>query len=489
MSRHIPPHRFADADAGTLTTRERAVIDSHVRECSRCADARTRVRDAREAMLAMAEDEPEDMRWDHIGAQIYWKTAADRRVHTGAGRRSWILAAAAVATAAAGAAGYALLRDQPAADDTRAVAPAPAPEPAPAPAPLPAAEPMLGVVTVASGDIALDGAPLEFDALIETGHTLATSAGARVTVQFDADSALTLGPDSTLSFAAFDTGSIRLDVTGTVAVRLERRAPEQQFAIVAGSREVVVRGTVFRVGHRADRLEVACTRGRVAVLEGDAVTEVAAGEHLSVFDALARAGVARPIAPEQLAALDESLRAPVLPTWSGARDALAASSRIDVQAIAGNAVEIDGIGIGIGFGGGAGGVAVRVAPGRHHVELGAEHGQWIEVGAGAVHPVVARVERKRPARSVRAPQLDAQLDKRVGRLAQCGRTLAAHGIARGSYVKLEVGVNADGSQGYLNIRDYNVPSEVAECVRDVVDEIDFPRGPAERIVKTISLAR
>ena len=39
----------------------------------------------------------------------------------------------------------------------------------------------------------------------------------------------------------------------------------QRFVVRAGEREVVVRGTAFRVGYRNSNLAVSCIRGKVAV--------------------------------------------------------------------------------------------------------------------------------------------------------------------------------------------------------------------------------
>jgi len=169
----------------------------------------------------------------------------------------------------------------------------------------------------------------------------------------------------------------------------------------------------------------------------------------------------------------------MLPAWEDARMALDNSARLDVEAPPAVAVDVDGIRVGQGA------LAVRLAPGRHHVERAGAKGMWVDVDAGsqalAALTKVPRVRRH----SARTPQLEAELRKRERQLRRCARTLSVHGIAGGSFVTLEIGVNRDGSQGYLNIVDSNVPAATARCVRSIVDGITLPRGPRETLRKTI----
>jgi hypothetical protein len=480
MSRHVRAHRWADAEAGRLSADQLARAEAHARDCDACARGRERVRAAREAMASIATDEPEDVRWDEIGAQIYWTTSSERRTR-GAGLRAWrpLALVGVTAAVAAGIVGYLALRGdeaEPVALEMPGVAPEPAPV-APEAVPLPA-ESVQGVVTVAQGEVTLDGKPLELDRAVGAGHILATGAHGRVFVQFDDDSVFALGANTTLELTAFDSRRVQLDVRGTIDVQLSHRSPEQRFAVGAGERDVVVRGTVFRVVHGGEALEVACTRGRVSVVQGDDSTDVRAGEQLSIIDALSRSAAAKPIPERELAQLTRALEMPVLPVWAGARDALDTTARLDIEAPVASAVVVDGIGVGWGS------LAMRVAPGRHHVEGAGNLGEWIEVGAGST-AVATLVRNKKHRKSIRGPQLERELRKRRRRLAQCAKSLAVHGIVEGSFVTLEIGVNKDGSQGLLNIVDSNVPAATARCVRDVVDGIELPRGPRETFRKTI----
>ncbi len=474
MARHVAPHVLADLEAGRLDDDARAVANAHVDVCDRCRDARERVRAAREAMADIRTDEPDGLRWDHIGARVYWVTSSEQRARARQhGRTRWLVAGAAAAAAVAITGSWWALRDYRSnqAARTAETVPAPAPEPAPSPT-VPAPAALHGVVTVVQGDVNVD-----FDDVVEVGRTIRTGAG-RVVVQFGADSAFAVGPDSTLAVRAFDDRDVALVVDGRVDVTLSRRAPDQRFAIVAGNREFAVRGTVFRVEYRDDRLDVACTRGQVVVVDGDREVAVSAGEHLRILDAWVER--AAPLPSERLAALEDGLRLPVLPVWTDADAARAASARLDVSAEPAQAVEVDGVEVG------AGSLSLRVPPGRHHVESQGKRGEWIELGAGDKRgAVVARAEPEpsRARRSVRSHQLDAALGKSTVRLFNCTRRLREQGT--GWYVKLEVGIDRDGTQSYLNILDHNVTPTIARCVRDVVDSIEFPRGPKERVVKKI----
>ncbi|RMH38050.1 MAG: hypothetical protein D6689_20195 [Deltaproteobacteria bacterium] len=486
MSRHVPPHRWADLDDGRLSARAAARADRHARECAACAAARERVRAARAELRAVAADEPPALRWDTIRAQVYWTLAQERRAGAPARRRLPMGAVAAGAVAVAAAAAIALRwpTREPPRPPARAHATAAPPAaggarlpPAPDAAPdQPPAPPVRGVVTLAEGDVTAGGAPLAFDELVGAGARLATGTG-RLVVQFDADSVIALGPRTVVDVVAFDAAQVRLRVAGQVDIEVSRRAPGQRFVVEAGVRRIEVRGTAFRVVHRAGRLRVACTHGRVAVVDGSAATEVPAGHVIDVLDDLAAAGAARPLADREVARLRRALDVPRIPHWRSAEAALVDTARVDVPDAA---ARVDGIAV-------APAAAVRVPPGRHQVAVG-RRARWLDVRAG--ERALARVEdAARERRSAaRAAQVDRALRRERARLARCARPLVSHGIAGGSFVTVELGINRDGSQGYLNVIDGNVPRSVAECVRDVVDAIAFPAGRPARVVQRISLA-
>jgi hypothetical protein len=48
-------------------------------------------------------------------------------------------------------------------------------------------------------------------------------------------------------------------------------------------------------------------------------------------------------------------------------------------------------------------------------------------------------------------------------------------------------VGRDGTVGYLNITDTDLPAEIAECVRAVVVNVRFPSGPIAVVAQRISL--
>ena len=79
MTRHVAPHRFADALAGRLNPAEVAAIQRHVESCPSCLSARERIEHAVDAFADIREAEAPNLHWDHIGARIYWVTSSERR--------------------------------------------------------------------------------------------------------------------------------------------------------------------------------------------------------------------------------------------------------------------------------------------------------------------------------------------------------------------------------------------------------------------------
>ena len=129
----------------------------------------------------------------------------------------------------------------------------------------------------------------------------------------------------------------------------------------------------------------------------------------------------------------------------------------------------------------------RLPPGRHLVEtrdgagrIGAS--QWVELdGTTPERPVVVAAPEPAltatgtaTARRQRLVELSRALDSR--QLRGCVRSLAKEGLADGTHVELEVGVQASGAIRFLNIVDTDLPARVAACVRDVVSETRLGAG-------------
>lgn len=474
--RHVPPHRIAAMLAGELDAKATESVRAHLAECPRCAAAARRVEQAREGLADIARSDEPKLASDLVWARIHWSTSSDRRARLrGAERRRgrFFAAAGGLAVAAACAVALVTLRSA----EPAPVALQPQPEAPLLPdVPLPVAEPLSGVVTMVHGEAWVDSKDVDFDALLGAGAIIETGAEGRVAVQFGPGSAFSVGPDSSLRVRSFDSKSVVLDIQGRVDVEVSRRSNDQMFAVIAGDRRVEVRGTAFRVDHRGGELDVACGHGHVVVWDGDNKVDLRAGQTLSVLDAIAdRRPVTVPA--DQRAALERSLTLPKVPGWSEGPDVLRRTGRLAVDAPAARAVAVDGRRVG------AGSLVLRVLPGRHRVDA-AGLGEWVEVDAGRERKAVARgaVAGSRE----RERQLETALGGRQVMLRRCVARLDREGLLAGTSIELEIGVNRDGTQSFLNIVDTNLPTDAAHCLRDVVDAIQFPRGPRASLRETIA---
>jgi ferric-dicitrate binding protein FerR (iron transport regulator) len=500
--RHVAPHRWADAATGKVTIEERARMTAHAASCARCAGERERVMGAREAFADLAKVQAPELRWEQLGARVYWAASQERRARTGERsavrpRRRWWLAAPALAVVAGAAAGVAWYLDEPeitrspdgsrSAEATVEVAPAMPDEIIPVEvvelAPRIQPVPMMGLVTLAQGEARLAGASGAgvFAQPVVAGLHLDTGDG-RIAVQVDTGTAFAIGPDSRLEIARLDAAAIELHVDGEVSVEVSHRRDGQRFVVVAGDRTVEVRGTAFEVVHEGGRVEVRCRHGLVAVRDSDdaagAAVEVAAGKRWA-------ADAGEPLTshvPARLTAEDITgavSRAPVmLPAWSDAPSLLRTTGPLAIAAPARRTVRIDGVEVGRGD------LSVRVMSGRHLVEAERSPGryapgQWIATrddGAPAEVTITTEPAGAGAVKTRRA-QLDDRLDR--ARAASCVRSLAKQGLAEGTYVFLELGVDETGAVSFLNVGSTDLPDSMAGCVRDLVAQtVRFPAGPA-----------
>lgn len=514
MSRHVAPHRLADAAAGKTGEREAARIRLHVEGCPRCSDKAERLARARGAMNEIAGTPAPELGWDRIGVRLYWENssarhAALRRPERSPWPRRIALAVTGSALLAMGAyAAFTLAGEQPGPGRPAA---APAVMAASAPAELPVA--MRGVVTFASGATSVDGVPLDsqalFDRPIGAGTRLGSAPTGRLVVQFGHQSGFALGPGSSAYLRRFDDEAVEIEIVdGSLEVEVSKRRPGQSFTVVAGRHRVSVRGTAFRVDHRNGELAVACAHGRVVVTDGAREVALDAGQQIHLLrEVMLERAARRQIDPERLAELEASLSGPLLPAWTEPRALFDTSSTIDVSASPGQEVRLDGIDVGEGA------FVLRVMSGRHKLEVADERGDfgagaWIQAEPGERRSARARLdgavrvgaaERSEPtasadpvggprasaedtrtARRARREQLAAALDG-SGPALQCMEPLEKRDLVAGSFVVFDVGINADGSQGHLNIAESNVPAEIERCLRRVVDAVELPPGPSATV--------
>ncbi len=516
MSRHVEPHRMADAAAGRAGEREAARIKQHLDGCPRCSGQAERLARARGAMNEIAGTPAPELGWDRIGVRLYWENSSAR--HAALRRQDpapWprrialgVTGAALLAMSAYVAVTLAGEEAAPRASAAAATTPAAAPAGGGPSETLPAA--MRGVVTFASGASAVDGATIDtaalFDRPIGAGTRLDSAPDGRLVVQFGHESGFALGPGSSAYLRRFDDEGVEIEILdGSLDVEVSKRRPGQSFAVVAGRHRVSVRGTAFRVDHRNGELAVACAHGRVVVTDGASEVALDAGQQIHLLREVILARAARrQIDPERLAELEATLNGPLLPAWTEPRALFDTSSMIDVSASPGQEVRLDGVDVGEGA------FVLRVMSGRHKLEVADQRGDfgagaWIEAGPGERRSARARgdgavrvgaVERgdssaspaesgeqgprasndaTRAARRTRREQLGAALDG-SGPARQCMEPLEKRDLVAGSFVVFDVGINADGSQGHLNIAESNVPAEVERCLRRVVDAVELPPG-------------
>lgn len=506
--RHVRPHEWADAERGQVSERRMMRMAAHAAACERCAAERARVLGALGAFDDIRATEAPALRWEHIGARIYWATSSERRARearaSGRGRgarRRWPLVAAPLALAAAFALFWLAYGGRPAPASERASRSLAEPgstvagntaeqiESAPArgsdslaaaalPRPLP--RPLIGLITYLEGSVTRGGQVLQMHEDIVQGDRIAVTEGA-LAIQFGKAESLTLLAGSTLELAAFDERTVELVLDGEVVIDLSHRRPEQRFVVRAGSHRVVVRGTVFSVARRAGAVRVVCARGEVEVSD-------ASGRPISVATGQSLAWRGRTLERSDASDLELSeltRRVFRVPTWGEVRALRETTATLEVMAASGQAVQVDGQWAGTGS------FALRVMPGRHLVSSANGAGAWRDVEAG--QRLQARVMPPEPAQDAqgagrsRAPRQEAHRRRRAelsdalghgARFHGCVSALRKQDLLDGAFIELDLGVLADGTINHLNIMATNLQPASAQCIRDVVDRIDFPPGPA-----------
>ena len=485
MSKHVAPHRWADAMAGEVAPAERAEMEAHAATCKRCDRARVRVQRVSDTFPVLRQAPPPELGWDGVRARIHWtisKAKRDTESHPKVARRPWLPILIAGTAIASGVGVYALTRPSAPARVATHATPTHAPEVAAKPAALTA------LVSRIAGDVMIDGvrAPagdVAFAKPLGAGTVLATGDG-RVDVQFGEASAFALGPRSTLELRSFDADTIALVVDGTVDLEVAPRTKRERFLVIAGDRTIEVRGTRFAVKHDADGTLVSCQHGLVAVTDASGKTsELDVGTARKAFVPAHHAVTeshAVPLTADELATLVTATPWST-PGWNP--DLAAHTAPLAITTAAPHrAVRVDGIELG------AAPFAMRVAPGRHTVESADAAGRfrragWVDVAVGAheahfeAPPIEEAPLPASPAAAIsaRKHQLATGLDR--ARLQQCTRRLAKSGLTD-TFVQIEITVDAAGAVDVLNIIDTDLPADTASCVHDALAETRFPAGAA-----------
>jgi ferric-dicitrate binding protein FerR (iron transport regulator) len=339
--------------------------------------------------------------------------------------------------------------------------------------------PLAGLVNRATGDVMIDGIRPDdvFTRRLVAGTVIATGDG-RVDVQFGEASAFALSPRSMLELRRFDADAIELVVEGTVDIEVAPRTTHQTFIVRAGERVVEVRGTQFRVQHDKTATTVACRHGLVAVRDAKGHVEVGAARRVRL--AADHAVAAERMGPLSVDEVNDLAQATpmTLPMWN-LETLLQGSAPLEIATVGRRDVRVDGVELGLAP------MRVRVLPGRHTVETADHAGRfrragWVDVTVPIAGSKPARLEvpaepPPTPTISVRRKQLTTRVDK--ARLAHCVRSIAKSGLT-GTYVQVEISVDAGGAVGFLNVIDTDLPSATASCVRDVLADVRFGNGDA-----------
>jgi hypothetical protein len=485
VSEHVAPHRWADLWAGRVDAAERATMERHAARCRACAKVRQRVTRASDSFSVIRAQSAPEASWDAIRAKVHWSVSTERQAALRRRRPAygWLTAATAAGIAVGLVTGVVTRNDPLSPPRAPVVAPlataAAALEAQPRPALL------TGLVSRTAGDVMVDGVrPANLFGQRLSEHSALATADGRVDVQFGADSAFALGPMSTVQLRRFDARSVELAVDGTLDVVVAPRSDGQRFIVVAGDQLVEVRGTQFRVVHdAAGTTIVACHRGRVSVSDRSGQLEVAAAQRLVVAAGHTVSEV-RPAAmsADELAALAPAPLA--LPVWGTA--AVDSSVPLEIASTGGRrGVRVDGIELG------AAPLRVRVMPGRHSVEAADSAGRfrragWVDVAA-AGRPARFEVPAELPATgggTERRHQFHTGIDQ--SRLRGCTRSIAKAGLT-GTYVQIEISVDAQGALGFLNVLDTDLPSATASCVREALVDVRFRPGAAASWQERIDL--
>jgi hypothetical protein len=272
---------------------------------------------------------------------------------------------------------------------------------------------------------------------------------------------------------------VELRVEGAIGLEVTHRAPGQTFTVVSGGRRVEVRGTLFRVASGQGGLEVAVTRGRVAVIDGVEHIEVPAGSSLALPLAAGLAGYRpRLMTDPETVAMAERLRVSMIKAFPDAAQARRESSLLKVTAPPRVAVQVDGVPVGEGA------LLLRLSPGRHLVAAGGVE-RWVELELGAVVEQPVLGTRKV---SERAAQVNAEAESYRSYFETCANRARSVDPAFKAEMTVEIDINADGSIGAVQAVKGIADHDTEDCVVTVIrDHFSFPAGASDTIRKKIRL--
>lgn len=431
---------------------ERALLESHLAGCWECATKVRRAKAARADIELLAHAPGPELAWRSVEAQIFWKIAPHPVAHRW---RLWFAAtASAVSLLAVGFLAARWTTAKPSVQSGVAIQS----HASPASKPVEPAQPAnVGIPLIVQGRVAFvrngQSEPLTLSTQLRAADRVVASQHSRALIQTAADTVFAVEENTVVDLRSLTQVWHELALTrGTVVNRVGKRKIGSRYAVVAGEREIRVRGTLF------------------SVVRGDGFTEVTLEEGIvEVADIGSAAPPLRLVAPAHIKLLDgasvnhrgesPSTAEPTSPTTlGGPRDLplaplanYAELGQLRIPGPAGAEIAIDGKWVGQAP------IALRLTNGPHVArieQLGYEaHEARIMIGAEAIEISPTLVSKSVPRERLqqvvemirsRTPELRACYERFLKRTTSTARADLTLSINRlGQILKLRVQTNMD----------------------------------------------
>jgi PEGA domain-containing protein/FecR-like protein len=457
-----------------IDAQERALLESHLSGCFECATKVRRAKAARADIELLAHAPGPELAWRGVEAQIFWKMAPHAAAHRW---RLWL--AASASAAALLAVGFLAARwttNRPSANSLVATQShsASVRTPIQPVAPVKSTQSAsVGIPLIVQGrvDFVREGRtePLTLGAQLRAGDRVLASDNSRALIQTAADTVFAVEENSVVDLRSLNQVWHEVALArGIVANRVGKRKVGSRYAVVAGDREIRVRGTLFSVARADGFLEVTLEEGIVEVADiGSAAPpmRLVAPARIRLPDGASPTG-------EPAAQTTLDLRALVL-----APPDHAVLGQLRIPGPAGAAIAMDGQTIGQAP------LALRLAKGPHVVrleQLGYEpHEVTVTIGAEEVEISPTLVSKAAPrerlqqvAEMIRSqtPELRACYERSLKRTARPARADLSLSVDRqGQILKLRAQTNVDDPT-------------VAPCLERSARRWTFGPGPAVDVI-------
>lgn len=464
--------------SGSLSARAADKLRRHLEGCPGCSEAYGRLTKTRELLVELGQEEPPDLSWRQIEAQIHWRVS--HKTQSIPTQRLFALGPLALGgAAAAGAlAAVALLwfvwphwgPDARRGSTAPVVAGRSAPD-----------QELAALATVVQGEVTVvtrqgHEMPLELTRPVLAGSRLVTEAGS-VALQWARSSGALLAERSNLELRRFSSRDQELHLHGgKVVVTLPKLGPDRRFAVVAKGVVARVRGTTYSVATREESVEVEVYEGVVQVgpQAGKWGLRVPAGHGVSVplpVDArrapqIVKLGGPRPNPPHLLG-------------WASLPEVLATTGLLKVSSQPSGAdLVFDARPVGITD------LALRGELGRHELEVWRDgkllEKRWVELSVQMTAEL--RVRGIEP--TVRLP---ARIHRFIRQRAVQIRTCYERHLKRDPNLEgrllFRINIDESGQVTQATLLRNTFPDpRVGQCAQMVLERWQFPAGKAVQVV-------